>query len=175
MCKCILGWQGVIYHFLGHCYLGFVFPPSLKNYCFRTIPLNLSSAKQGWHKGIITVLVIYLVVGGGVTFWFQIDNALRDATILFKLFRRVRHHLIQVNFEKSGNQHLTELWLLVGLDFGITVHLWFLINNIWDAKVSFNFYRRVKHHNIQVKFLNLKVICKFLTDLWPFWLRLRLM
>ena len=36
-------------------------------------------------------------------FWFPIDNSRRDASISFKLYRRVKHHKKQVMFEKGGN------------------------------------------------------------------------
>ena len=38
-----------------------------------------------------------------VTHWLPIDNPWRDASISFKLHRRVKHHKIQVNLEKGGN------------------------------------------------------------------------
>ena len=36
-------------------------------------------------------------------FGFPIDNSYRDASISFKLYRRVKHHKIQVKFEKKDN------------------------------------------------------------------------
>ena len=76
---------------------------------------------------------------------------------LFKFYRRVKHHKIQVKFDRRGgggiHKNLTALWPVFDFDFGQTVNLWFLINNFCrDATISSKFYRRIEHHKIQAKF-----------------------
>ena len=48
-------------------------------------------------------------------FWFPIDNLGRDASISFNIYRRVKHHQIQVKFEKGSNPKIMFFW---DLDFG---------------------------------------------------------
>ena len=52
-------------------------------------------------------------------FWFLIDNFLKGCINLFKLYRRVRHHWIQVKFESRGHpQNFDWVMALFYLDFG---------------------------------------------------------
>ena len=60
----------------------------------------VSPGKQGWHKGIMT-LVAAASLSEASHFWFSIDNSWRVASISCKLYRRVKHHKIQVKFDKG--------------------------------------------------------------------------
>ena len=59
----------------------------------------MSPAKHGLHIGIMT----QAATSAFSHFWFLIDNSCRDASIAFKLYRRVKHHLIQAKVEKGDN------------------------------------------------------------------------
>ena len=61
-------------------------------YSFQLDFFFVSPAKHGPHIGIMSAFALS-------HFWFPIDNFLRDATISFKFYRRVKHHKIQVKFE----------------------------------------------------------------------------
>ena len=98
---------------------------------------------------------VVVSVGVGVVrvsrIWFPSNNFWRDASISFKVYIRVKHHWIQVKFEIGVlRKPLTELWPFL-LRFWLNCS--FRSITFWrDATISFKFYRRVKHHKIQIKF-----------------------
>ena len=69
--------------------------------------LFVAHAKQGWHIGIMTQAASSSSVSSSSLashFWFPIDNSSSDVSISFKLYRSVKHHYVQVKFEKRVNQ-----------------------------------------------------------------------
>ena len=59
--------------------------------------------KHGQHMGIMTPAASSSSSSALSHFWFPIDNSWKDASISFKLYRRVKHNFIQVKFQKGDN------------------------------------------------------------------------
>ena len=78
--------------------------------------LFLSPEKRGWHIGIMTLSALSSTAS---LFWFPINNFWRDASISFKVYRRVKHHKIQVKFEFGVHpQNFDWVMALFDLVFG---------------------------------------------------------
>ena len=102
-------------------------------------------------------------------YWFPINNFCRDALILLKVCRRIYHYKIQVKFDISNYlQNFGWVMALFRLSFCWCVDFGF--GSITFAGMHW-FYWKFAEGYIIVKYrssLILVIICKILTELWPF-------
>ena len=66
-------------------------------------PYFVPPVKYGRHIGIMSPSTLLSSTLSHI--WFPINNSCRNASIPFKLHRRVNHHKIQAKLEKWGNLH----------------------------------------------------------------------
>ena len=101
--------------------------------------------------------------------WFPIYNC-RDASISFKVYRRVKHCKIQVRIDREAWQTYWDHVSLCIYSWCHGQHLTFGFGSIifeWMHR----FHSMFTEGKSIVKYrsgLNLEIICKTLTELWPF-------
>ena len=82
----------------------------------------IKPAKHGQQIGIMSESALSSPASSTASwlshFWFPLDNFCRDASISFKVYRRVKHHKIQDKFKSRGNlQNFDRAVALFGLIF----------------------------------------------------------